>query len=59
MSEAEMFQAHVEKWLNHCKDYPSKAVLTVALAVLKEQEKRIDQNRGQLDSSAWSPNAWS
>ncbi|MCR8969659.1 hypothetical protein [Facklamia sp. 7083-14-GEN3] len=59
MQKAEMFQEPVEKWVENCKDYPSRAVLKVALAVLKEQEKRIEQNRGQLDAKAWSPNAWS
>ncbi|MGF3066894.1 hypothetical protein [Facklamia sp. P13055] len=59
MQKAKMFQVPIEKWVESCKDYPSRAVLKVALAVLKEQEKRIEQNRDQLDANAWSPKAWS
>ncbi|UUX32910.1 hypothetical protein [Fundicoccus culcitae] len=49
----------LEGWLEKAKDYPTKALLTVAVKQLyPEQKNRLEKQQGLLDGSAWSPDSW-
>lgn len=50
-------EAH-QKWLQQATDYPTKALLVAAMQLFKEQEKRIDNQKGKLDGISWSPENW-
>lgn len=39
-------------------DYKEKALLNGVKQALKEQEKRREQNQGELDGTLWSPGEW-
>lgn len=57
-SSYNFYKEHVFKWIDQAKDYPTKAILLVSLRVFKEQEKRIEIQKGRLEGEIWSPRSW-
>lgn len=52
------WQEHLTRWKEHAKDYPTKALLQVALRVHQVQQERIALQKGKLDGMMWSPRDW-
>lgn len=48
-----------KNWDQACPNYQSRALVHGAVRVYLEQEKRLEQLRGQLDAQSWSPQEWS
>lgn len=38
-----------KEWVEQATDYPTKALLVAAMNLFKEQEKRIENQKGKLD----------
>lgn len=58
LSSYDFYKKQVSKWIKDAKDYPTKALLTVSLNVLQEQEKRLEIQKGRLEGEIWSPKSW-
>lgn len=52
------WQEYVTKWQAQAKDYPTKALLVVALKVHREQQQWITNQKAKLDGMMWSPDSW-
>lgn len=58
MMDKQWLQTQFEQWIQECKDYKERAFLQQALELLLEQQKRLEQQQGQLDGQLWSPKEW-
>lgn len=52
------YQEHLKEWIELAQDYPTKALLTVALQEYQEQAHFIEVYQGKLDGQSWSRNHW-
>lgn len=52
------FEEYHKEWVGQAKDYPTKALLVAAMVLFKEQQERIDNQKGKLDGMSWSPENW-
>lgn len=52
------YQDYIQDWQVQAPDYPSQALLQVAIDLYQQQEDRLRQLEGQLDGSMWSPKDW-
>lgn len=50
--------SQLDKLIAKSLDYKEKALLNGVKEALKEQEKRREQNQGELDGTLWSPGEW-
>lgn len=50
--------SHLDVLIKESLDYKEKALLNGVKQALKEQEKRREQNQGELDGTLWSPGEW-
>lgn len=50
--------SQLDKLIAESLDYKEKALLNGVKEALKEQEKRREQNQGELDGTLWSPGEW-
>lgn len=48
----------INQLIEKSKDYKEKALLENVKTTLLEQEKRREQNQGELDGTLWSPREW-
>lgn len=48
----------IEQLIQKSQDYKEKALLESVKKALFEQEKRREQNQGELDGTLWSPGEW-
>lgn len=49
----------LDSWLEKAKDYPTKALITIAVKELYPQQKlRLEAQHALIDGSAWSPDSW-
>lgn len=53
------FKKYHEEWVEQAKDYPTKALVVVAMELFEEQKERIENQKGKLDGMSWSPESWS
>ncbi|MCW6653030.1 hypothetical protein NHG25_01225 [Aerococcaceae bacterium NML191292] len=52
------WQKYMKRWQDQAKDYPTKALLAVALKVNHEQQQWIANQKAKLDGMMWSPDGW-
>lgn len=48
----------IEQLIQKSQNYKEKALLESVKKALFEQEKRREQNQGELDGTLWSPGEW-
>lgn len=54
----EQYKDQMMKWQDLAKDYPTKAVLTIAHDLFLRQEEILMLSRSKLDGKAWSRENW-
>lgn len=52
------YQDFLAEWQAQAPDYPTQALLEVALDLYDQQVERLQQLESQLDGSMWSPKDW-
>ena len=52
------WQVQIERMIAASRDYCEKAYLVALKNLLLEEEKRIEQMKGELDGRMWSPKGW-
>lgn len=58
MNEQEWVLSEVNFLKEKAKSYELKAFYQELEEVIREQYKRIDQAKGELDGNLWSPKKW-
>lgn len=57
-ANSEWTTQQIDQLIDASSDYKEKALLNEVKSLIKEQEKRKEQNQGELDGSLWSPGEW-
>lgn len=57
-ANSEWTTQQIDQLIDASSDYKEKALLNEMKSLIKEQEKRKEQNQGELDGSLWSPGEW-
>ncbi|MBG9980685.1 hypothetical protein HZY91_06270 [Facklamia sp. DSM 111018] len=54
----EQYKEHMIKWQAAAKDYPTKAILTIAHDLFLQQAEVLMMSQSKLDGKAWSRENW-
>ncbi|WP_028274863.1 hypothetical protein [Atopococcus tabaci] len=58
MEEQEWIYEQLDKLFEDSRDYQQKALILAAKKLIQEQYERIEQMKGELDGTLWSPRSW-
>lgn len=58
MSREEWITEQLEQAFAESRDYQQKALVLAAKKLIIEQYERIEQMKGELDGTLWSPGNW-
>lgn len=58
MEEQNWIMEQLNQAFDESRDYQQKALILATKELIQEQYERIEQMKGELDGTLWSPRSW-